>query len=211
VTYANRIELTAVMHENAVQNIKTVYYDPADYTLSEESERVFSPNAFDGTSYLNGDFQFVTSHPSETKTVCVTDAEGNVCGNMEFFVTVDAQSVALPHGVLSVTEQDAYGNETNYTVLRDLHAPVLTVRDASGTETILSEDGDYSASGSLEICEMCDDLDGYAVLRITRPDGESVYYYQQEYVGIVFDTVGTYLLSAYDRNGNVLSVTVSVA
>lgn len=209
--YPNRIELTAAMHDYAVNhNIVTVYYDPNDYTLSEESERVFSPNAFDGTSYLNGDFCFVSSHPSETERVSVTDAAGNVYEGLEFFVPVQDQQTRLPHGALEVRETDCYGNETVYRVLHDLLPPAYTLCTADGTYLAGADGATYEAAGSFRVASFSDDLDAYAVLRVTRPDGTRGYYYQQEYLGIVFAEKGTYTLCGYDRNGNAAEISVTV-
>jgi len=209
--YPNRIELTVAMHDAAVANILEVYYDPDDYTEGKESERVFSPNAFDGTSYLNEDFCFVTSHPSETERITLADAAGVVYDGAEFFLPVRDWATPLPHGELTVTETDCYGNETTYRVLHDARAPEITLLAPNG-ETIKAENGkSYSVGGSFAVSAFSDDLDDYAVLRVTRPDGTAAYFYMQEYVGTVFDQKGVYTLCGYDRNGNgaTLSVTVN--
>ena len=207
--YPNRIELTEAMHAAAVANIATVYYDPSDYANDGESERVFSPRAFDGTSYLNEDFCFVTSHPSETEQISVKDAAGKEYA-VEFFLPVRDLATALPHGALTVSETDCYGNETTYRVLHDTRAPKITLAAPDGS-TLDGENGkSYSFDGSFGVSSFADDLDDYAVLRITRPDGTAAYFYMQEYLGIVFDQTGTYTLCGYDRNGNETAFTLTV-
>lgn len=209
--YADRIDLTAAMHEYATaNNIQIVYYDPSDYDSSEESERTFSPNAFDGTVYLNDDFQFVTSHPSETQKVTATDEYGRVYNRIEYFVPIGDQTRQIPHGKYTVSETDMYGNETTYSVYRDKRAPDL-VLITDGGETIIPENGKPCvANGYFKIGLFYDTLDDYAVLKITKPDAGTVYFYREEYLGIVFDRKGVYTVCAYDRNHNMLTFDITV-
>ena len=55
-----------------------------------------------------------------------------------------------------------------------------------------------------------DDFDAYAVLKIVKPDGAVSYFYQDEYVGIVFGERGEYTVTAYDRNNNTVTAAVTV-
>ncbi len=209
--YADRIDLTAEMHEEATRNIATVYYDPLDYTLSEESERTFSVNAFDGTKYLNDDFKFVTSHASETQTVIATDEGGRTYDEIEYFVAISEQKEQLPHGKYTITETDMYGNVTTYSVYRDKMAPEITIDVASGGSSVNVANGQrYTSTGAFTIKKFYDNFDEYAVLKITKPDKTVSYFYQDEYAGIVFGEKGEYTLTAYDRNNNMISAVVSI-
>ena len=51
--YEDRIELTTAMNDFVFsQNLKTVYFDPDDFSDEDDSLRTFSSAAFDGTIYL---------------------------------------------------------------------------------------------------------------------------------------------------------------
>lgn len=209
--YADRIDLTAAMHEEAMRNLAIVYYDPVEYELSEESERTFSINAFDGTMYLNDEFKFVTSHASETQTVIATDENGRIYDNFEFFVAISEQNNQLPHGKYTITETDMYGNTTTYSVYRDKKAPEITIVAVNGESTVNVVNGQkYNFTGAFVIKDFVDDFDNYAILKITKPDKTISYFYQDEYTGIVFEDKGEYIITAYDRNNNMISVTVTI-
>ena len=209
-SYTSRIKLTAAMHDAAVENIKVVYYDPQDYTLSEESERVFSPNAFDGMVYLDDDFQFVTSHPSETQLVFAVNENGKVYRQIEYFVPIRDQAESIPDGKYTIIEADMYGNESTYTVYRDKSAPEITLCGASGVKANIAQNGSYSFIDGFLIQSFTDRFDAYAVLKITHPSGSVTYYYEEEYAGILFHEKGEYLVEAYDRNRNQITAVITV-
>ncbi len=205
--YSDRIDLTAAMNEYVfTHNLKLVYFDPTKYFADEESERTFSTAAFDGTIYLNDDFQFVNSHYSETHTVVATDKDGNTF-DLRFFEPISKQN--LVDGEYVITETDFYGNSVSYSAFRDKSAPTVMI-SLGGSTKIANNGGKYSSIESFSISEFKDVFDDFAVLKITKPDSTLTYYYQSEYAGIVFEQKGEYSISAYDRNGNVISFTVEV-
>lgn len=205
--YSDRIELTVAMNAYVFENnLKLVYYDPTYYSADEESERTFSSAAFDGTRYLNDEFQFVNSHYSETYSVVATDKDGTVF-ELEYFKPIAEQN--LPQGEYLITETDLYGNSVNYSAIRDKSAPSV-ILSAAG-ETYVAENGEqYSLNGAFTVSEFKDVFDDFAVLKIVKPDAEIVYYYQNEYAGIMFQQKGVYTIYAYDRNGNILSFAVEI-
>ena len=109
-TYSDRVELTAAMNEYVfADNLKTVYYDPNNFSSSMKYPFVFSSQAFDGTVYLDDKFQFVSSHGAETSSVIAKDSEGNEY-SLDFFVEIAEQSNKLSHGEYTIVETDMYGN-----------------------------------------------------------------------------------------------------
>ena len=205
--YNDRIELTAAMNEYVFNyNLSLFYYDPADYSDNVSSERTFSSAAFDDSIYLNDDFQFISSHPSEVASVIATDSEG-VEYAIEFAVPLASQTNPLPDGKYTVTETDKYGNQTVYVAYRDKSAPVVTVSSSVGD--IVANGGETYALDYFSIASMLDAYDEYAVLKIVA-NGEILYFYRDEYRGMVFENAGEYLVSAYDRNGNAVEFTITV-
>lgn len=206
--YADRIELTAAMNEYVFENnLKVQYYDPENYSLSADSDRVFSSAAFDSSLYLDDAFQFVSSHSSETYSVIAT-AENGQAHSLKFFVPIAEQN--LPDGKYTIEETDVYGNKTTYTVLRDKSAPSVTLRRTDATVISLQNLETYQVDGSFSVESFTDTFDAYAVLKIVKPDGYVCYYYQEEYKGIVYQQKGTYTIQAYDRNQNIVSYFVNV-
>ena len=205
--YADRIELTEAMNDYVFENnFKLVYFDPSDYSDNEDSERRFSMAAFDGTMYLNDEFQFVNSHYSETYTVVATDKSGKSF-NLAFFKPISEQN--LGDGEYVITETDMYGNSVSYSVYRDKTAPEVEIK--IGSSAINAVNGKtYNSYGGFSISKLLDKYDDYAVIKIKKPDSSTVYYYLDEYLGIVFEQEGEYGVSAYDRNGNVIDFYVKV-
>lgn len=206
--YNDRIELTAAMNEYVfAHNLSVFYYDPADYTNSVESERTFSLQAFDNTIYLNDEFQFVAEHPSEVISVILTDADGNEY-DIEFSTPISEQGQELKDGEYTVKETDKYGNERIYTAYRDKSAPEIVFTTDNGEITALNGES-YNAS-YFSISSLLDKYDEYAVIKIASASGVQ-YFYKTEYSGIVFENVGVYTVSAYDRNGNSIEFTITIS
>ena len=204
--YTDRIELTAAMNRYVFSsNFKTVYYDPADYADNEESLRTFSEQAFESCIYLDDEFRFMSSHPSEVSVVTATDENGKVYP-LTFGVPIAEQN--LPDGAYTIVEIDKYGNSTTYTAYRDRSVPV--VRISSSTKSAVLADGEVYVMDEFRIEEMKDAFDPWSVLKIVRDDDQVAYYIKDEYCGIVFQDNGTYTVSAYDRNGNRLECTIIV-
>ena len=205
--YIDRIDLTAAMNDYVfANNLKLVYFDPSSYSDNEESERTFSSVAFDGAMYLNDEFQFVNSHYSETDTVVATDQNGKTY-DLEFFKPISEQN--LPNGKYMITETDKYGNSTSYFVYRDKTAPSVTIKFGDSLKSVNNGDK-YFVFDPFSVEDFRDAFDNFAVLRIIKPNQSVSYYYQNEYVGIVFNQKGNYVISAYDRNGNTVEFSVSV-
>ncbi len=205
--YSDRIDLTIAMNEYVfANNLKLVYYDPADYSEDEESERTFSSAAFDGTRYLNDDFQFVNSHYSETNSVVITDENG-VSSELKFFVPISKQNIS--EGEYVITETDFYGNSVSYSVVRDKSAPVISLMIESSIMEV-NNISEITTNEPFSIEEFYDTYDSFAVLKIVKPDSLAEYYYKDECLGIVFEEVGIYSISAYDRNGNTINFTVEI-
>lgn len=205
--YNDRIALTAAMNEYVFNyNLATFYYDPADYSDDAESERTFSSMAFDNAVYLNDEFQFVSSHPSEVAEVVATDKNG-VEYTIEFSKPISEQTTPLGDGEYTITETDKYGNKNTYTVYRDKTAPVVTLNAASG-DFEAADGGEYEVS-YFSVASFVDTYDSYSVLKVVSPTGTS-YYYKDEYRGLVFSGIGEYLVSAYDRNGNTVEFKITV-
>lgn len=203
--YDNRIDLTAAMNKYVFENnLKLVYFDPSYYSADEESERTFSGAAFDNRVYLNDGFQFVKLHYSETYTVVAIDENGKSY-DLEFFVPISKQN--LPNGVYTIVETDFYGNSTSYLAYRDKSAPNVTLT-LNGYQVVANDGYVYSTEGGFSISEFDDEFDDFAVIKITKPDTTIIYYYQSEYLGIVFEQIGSYTISAYDRNGNAIEFIV---
>lgn len=205
--YNDSIEVTAAMNEYVFsQNLKTIYYDPNDFSDSDESLRTFSSAAFDGTIYLNDEFQFVKQHGAEVETVVAINSDGRKFP-IKFFTPISKQSI--PHGQYTIVETDRYGHETRYTVYRDKKAPMVTV-NANGEPVLANNGQKLSVNGMFAFVNLEDDFDEYAVLKVVTPSGEAKYYYQSEYKGISFGDKGEYAVSAYDRNNNLVEFTIVV-
>ena len=205
--YTDRIDLTIAMNEYVfANNIKLVYYDPTVEFIDDDRERAFSSVAFDNTRYLNDEFQFVNSHNSETYKIVAKSKDGRV-KNLEYFKPISEQNLA--EGEYVIVENDVYGNSVEYTVIRDKSAP--TVELSLGTSKQKASQGTkYTANNSFSFADFKDKFDSFAVLKITKPDSSITYFYQQEYVGVVFNQKGEHNISAYDRNGNMISFKVEV-
>lgn len=208
IEYADRIDLTAAMNDYVFgYNLNIRYYDPEQYSLSTDSERVFSSSAFDSVLYLDDAFQFVSSHSSETNSVVATDENGKQY-SLQFFVPIAEQD--LPDGKYTIDETDAYGNKTTYRVFRDKSAPSVKLRDAEAAVISVEKNGSYQVDEAFSVESFLDAFDEYAVLKIVKPSGEICYYYKEEYEGIVFQQKGAYAIKAYDRNQNTVSFVVNV-
>ena len=207
VYYRDNIDATAAMNEYVFsQNLKTVYYDPNDFSNDDESIRTFSSAAFDGTIYLNDEFQFVQQNGAEVETVVATGEDGTEYP-IKFFTPISEQDI--PHGQYIITETDKYGHQTSYTVYRDKNAPKVTV-NADNEQVIVSDGQEIIAEDSFAISNLSDDLDDFAVLKVIAPNGGAQYFYQEEYRGIAFVQNGEYSIFAYDRNNNVIEFCVTV-
>ena len=198
--YTDKVKLTADMASAAAANVRTVYYDPA----AEGIEKYFSDKAFDGTVYLNPDYVFARVSPAETNRVWLTDEGGNVT-NVDFFTEISSYDLAS--GRYTVTEEDLYGNRTEYTVVVDRTVPEVSA-DIGGTVQAVSDRAVYSAR-YLAIKELFDSLDGYALLSVTCGEATD-YYLADECVGAIYTDAGVYTVRAYDRNGNSMSFMVSL-
>lgn len=207
VYYSDNIDLTAAMNEYVFsQNLKTVYYDPNDFDESDESIRTFSSAAFDGTIYLNDEFQFVKQHEAEVESVVARSEDGKEY-QIKFFIPLSEQNI--PHGKYTITETDKYGNKTSYTVYRDKTAPVV-MANINGKAITALEKQSLTANGSFSFLNLYDEYDAFAVLKIISPRGNIQYYYQDEYKGITFVEKGKYNIIAYDRNNNIIDFSVTV-
>lgn len=207
VYYQDNIDATAAMNEYVFsQNLKTVYYDPNDFSNDDESIRTFSSAAFDGTIYLNDEFQFVQQNGAEVESVTATGENGTEY-KIKFFTPISEQNI--PHGKYVITETDKYGHQTSYTVYRDKNAPIITV-NAEGEQIIASNGQEIIAQDSFTILDLSDEFDDFAVLKVIAPSGEIQYFYQDEYRGIAFVQNGKYNIFAYDRNNNSIEFSVTV-
>ena len=207
--YNNSIDVTAAMNDYVFsQNLKTIYYDPNDFSDSDESLRTFSSAAFDGTIYLNDEFQFVKQHGAEVESVVAIDKNGERY-DIQFFVPIAKQEKAIPHGEYTIIETDKYGNETRYTVYRDKEAPRVTL-NLNGSKTSIEPGQPLNAKGSFAVFDIYDEFDPFSVLRVVLPNGAVKYYYQDEYKGIAFVEKGQYSIMSYDRNNNIINFSVTV-
>lgn len=207
VYYQNNIDATAAMNEYVFsRNLKTVYYDPNDFSNDDESIRTFSSAAFDGTIYLNDEFQFVQQNGAEVESVIATGEDGTEYP-IKFFIPISEQNI--PHGQYVITETDKYGNKTSYTVYRDKNAPEVTV-NADDEQVIAYNGQEIIAEDSFVISNLSDDFDDFAILKVIAPNGETQYFYQDEYRGIAFVQNGKYSIFAYDRNNNSIEFCVTV-
>ena len=205
--YSDNIDLTAAMNDYVFSNnLKTIYYDPDDFADNDESVRTFSSAAFDGTIYLNDEFQFVKQHNAEVESVVATSETGEEY-TIKFFTPISEQNI--PHGRYRITETDKYGNQTSYLAYRDKKFPTVTV-SISGETVAATVGQDISSKGSFAIVDLADDFDSFAVLKIVSPQGNTNYYYQSEYKGIAFVEKGKYMVSAYDRNYNAINFSITV-
>lgn len=205
--YPDRIELTAAMNKHVfANNLKTVYYDPADYAENEESLRSFSSQAFEDCIYLNDDFQFVSLHPAEVASVKAVAKNG--CEYpIDFSIPISEQKTPLPNGEYVVIETDKFGNETRYVAFRDKSAPTVCIQSNRG-KTTLSNDTHLVVS-SFSVESFADAFDGWSVLKIEHQDNK-YYFIKEEYKGITFQSKGKYQVSAYDRNGNTLTCSIEI-
>lgn len=207
VYYQDNIDATAAMNEYVFsQNLKTVYYDSNDFSNDDESIRTFSSTAFDGTIYLNDEFQFVQQNGAEVESVTATGENGTEY-KIKFFTPISEQNI--PHGKYLITETDKYGSQTSYTVYRDKNAPIITVK-AEGEQIIAYNGQEIIAEDSFTILDLSDEFDDFAVLKVIAPSGEIQYFYQDEYRGIAFVQNGKYNIFAYDRNNNSIEFSVTV-
>ena len=202
--YTDKILLTEDINKNAEANIKEVYYDPAD----ERIEKYFSDRNFDGTVYLNPDFQFVRTSPAETDKVTLISPRGEKI-NVSFFTPISTYK--LDSGVYTVVEEDRYGNKTEYSCVVDKIAPEITI-SLNGKDTEahdkMTYTGRYFALG-----EIIDELDPYAVVSVDYGNGSEnrkKYFYRDECNGAVFFEPGFYTVRVYDRNGNETRLTFNI-
>ena len=175
--------------------------------MTDESLRTFSSAAFDGTIYLNDEFQFVKQHGAEVESVIAIDSDGREI-SIKFFIPISEQNI--PNGKYTIVEKDKYGHETRYPVYRDKKAPTVTI-NVDGNSIIANDAQKLSAESMFSFENFEDEYDEYAVLKIILPSGETKYFYQSEYKGISFVEKGEYAVSAYDRNNNFIKFTIIVA
>jgi hypothetical protein len=129
---------------------------------------------------------------------------------IEYFVPIGNQTEQIPSGKYTIMEADMYGNQSTYTAYRDKSAPEIKLNGANGVEESVIPNGRYSFSGGFAVQDFTDCLDAYAVLKITHPSGTVTYYYEEEYVGILFQEKGDYIIEAYDRNRNQINAVITV-
>lgn len=202
--YYDRGELTASLDRAAADNIRTVYYDPK----AEQTEKYFSDGCFDGTVYLNSDFEFVRTSPAETEKVTLTDEDGAVI-EVDYFTPMS--SYGLSSGKYLVREVDRYGNATEYECAFDGGAPEFRIK-ADGVEREVYHLAAYSAK-YFELSGLYDALDPYALIAVGKSlDGELSYsyYLKGECKDVLFTEPAQYSIRAYDRNGNTLKMTVNI-
>ncbi|MBR3639940.1 MAG: hypothetical protein IKN50_04975, partial [Clostridia bacterium] len=211
--YNDRVDLTTAMNEYVFsENLRVVYYDPADYSDDDDSLRTFSAQAFESTLYLDDKFQFVSAHPSEVAQVEAVDLNGHRY-TLQFSVPMNEQAfsdygtIGLPDGEYQIMETDKYGNRTAYTAYRDKSAPEVRIRTEQG-QVLLENGGRYEAD-TFSVDSVADLFDGYAVLKLESVAG-TTYFYREEYKGITYHSSGEYVLTAYDRNGNSISASVVI-
>lgn len=196
-SYTDSITLTKALNENAEKNIKIQYYDFENSTKS----KLFSTGLFEETIYLNSDFIFVKSHPSETNTVILINEENNKEYNIEYFKSIKDHN--LPSGKYLIKELDAYGNENSYYGIIDKDAPRLTLNLNGEVKDI--KNGDVLEVDYFLVDALIDSLDSYAVLSINEN-----FYINREYYKEVFNQNGTYNIRAYDRNNNFIKCTIII-
>lgn len=201
--YNDRVDLTAAMNTYVFNNnLKVVYYDYRNYEDNDDSLRTFSSAAFDGTIYLDDQFQFMSLHPSEVASVTLISEDSHEY-TVEFDTPISKQDI--PNGKYTVIESDKYHNVTEYTAFRDKSAPVVDLELGDGTSVQVASNLTYTTT-SFSIGLFTDALDDYAVLKINDQ-----YFIRDEYIGIVYTQVGRYNIEAYDRNGNTVSCIVVIA
>ena len=204
VKYTDKARLTEEVNKNAAANIKEVYYDPN----SEKIEKYFSDRNFDGTVYLNPDFQFVRTSPAETNKVTLIAPDGKQI-DVAFFTPIS--TYRLDSGVYTVIEEDKYGNKIEYACVIDTEAPTVTLKvDGELAEAYdkMTYTGRY-----FELCEIIDRFDVYAVAAVTYQKGdktETSYFYRDESADAVFFEPGLYSVRVYDRNNNVTKLTFNI-
>ena len=194
--YTDRVELTAAMHEKAVANIKVKYYDFEE----EKVEKTFSPLLFDYTAYLNDEFQFLSMHKSEVSSV--TLSKDGVTLNIPFNKPIG--ELNIPDGEYRVREIDCYGNESTYTVFRDLSAPIVEI-SLNGQDKMVAVAGTEYTGNYFSIASMTDAYDEYCVIRVNDE-----YFYEEEFRDINFGEPGVYNIAAYDRNDNSISFSIRI-
>ena len=204
VKYTDKTLLTEAINENALANIKEVYYDPA----AEKIEKYFSDRNFDGTVYLNPDFQFVRTSVAETNKVTLIAPNGESI-NVAFFTPISTYD--LDAGVYTVIEEDKYGNKSEYSCIVDTTSPTLTLK-LNGEKTEAYDKMTYTGR-YFELCEIIDEFDPYAVTAVEYKNGEKseiTYFYRNECEGTVFFEPGMYYVRIYDRNNNVTKLTFNI-
>jgi hypothetical protein len=192
-------ELTAVMSLYAQKNVKRVYFDPSDLT-----EREFDPDTmFDnGKLWLDDDFQFVQIGTWESYSVAYRNNATNATGTIPYYTSI--KNLNLPDGVYTITEKDIYNQTTVFTAYRDKTAPSVKI-GANGATAETAGNGQTYTSDYWTIAEFADNYDDWAVIKINDK-----YYVHQDWLSATYYKSGTYAVSAYDRNGNILTFTLIV-
>ncbi len=204
--YTDKVSLTKAMNEKALANIKEVYYDPD----AEKIEKYFSDRAFDGTVYLNPDFQFVRTSPAETDSVTLISSDGTHTA-VSFFTPISAYK--LKAGVYTVIEKDRYGNQTSYTCNVDTTVPTATLNINGSTSNSEVYDKMTYTARFFQFAKITDSLDPFAVIAVNHVyNGKesNSYYYLNEYDDAIFSDPGIYNIRIYDRNNNTVKFIVNI-
>ena len=189
--------LTEKMNESVKEKITVTYYDVDNST----EKKYFSDNLFDGTVYINPDFEFVKNHPSETNSVIMIDENGTEYP-IDFFTKISQYE--LSDGKYRIVEADLYGNTTEYVGIIDSSAPRLKL-NLTEAITEIENEKIYQAK-YFSIDSLFDKHDSYAVISVNNTD----FYLSKEYENKIYFTSGNYFIKAYDRNGNVVRCVINI-
>ena len=202
--YTNKTLLSNDMAKAAEQNLKVVYYDPT----SEQVEKYFSDLNFDGTVYLNHDFEFVRTIPSESNEVTMISENGESI-KIDFFTPLSSYN--LNEGKYKIIEKDLYGNTTEYEGIIDKSSPEINLK--LNDVSINVKDKEMYSCRYFTLIDLFDKYDDYAVISVEYENNGNItknYYYQEEANNEIFSLVGKYSISLYDRNNNIINFMVEI-
>ncbi len=189
--------LTEVMNNRAAQRIKANYFKCDDNTSRLFEEASMFDN---GHLYLDDEFCFVQKGEWESSLIKYRNCATGETGTLPYGVPIS--QTGLPDGKYEIIETDRYGNQTEYTVYRDLSAPVVMIAQNGGSVCQAIEKS-YSVD-YFSVASFADEYDPWAVLKINSD------YYVGNEIPEVFYESGNYEISCYDRNKNVTSFSVNI-
>ena len=192
--YNSAYEYMVELEKKAKENIEIKYLD-----LDDKKELYFQNKLIEDDLFLHPDFTFASLSDYESSEINLVGESINI--NIDYNTPISTYN--LPSGNYRIIEKDKFGNSSVYNIIYDYDNPSIEITyDDSNTGSI----SENINCRYFTFSNISDELDKYVIVKINNE-----FLLSTDYLGYYFTEPGVYNIKAYDRSGNYIKGSITIA